>query len=651
MSRALLCTQGIKIAIQGIENLGKKKDEMAEFQVWAPNCEEVEVLLHGRFFAMAKSNDGWWSLDHHEARTGDDYQFRINHQYISPDPRSLFQPQGVSGPSRLVDLQSFRWTDSSFQARPLSSAVIYELHIGTFTPAGTFDAAIERLDHLKELGITHVELMPIAEFAGGRGWGYDGVFPFAPHHAYGGPEGLARLVNACHERGLAVLLDVVYNHLGPHGNCLLKFGPYFSDQHKTPWGSSLNFDGPYSDDVREYFIHNATMWLRDYHFDGLRLDAVHAIIDTSAMPFLEQLAAEVKHLEAQHGRHLVLIAESDLNDPRIVRPTQRDGFGFHAQWNDDFHHAVHAALTKEQGGYYADFGGLDDLACVFRRPYLYEGRFSPHRLRSHGRPAEGLHASSFIAYSQNHDQVGNRATGERLNHLISLDLAKVGAALTLLSPYVPLLFQGEEWGASSPFQYFVDFSEIPDLAKAVVEGRRKEFAGLQDVETVPDPQAVETFTRSKLNWHELNAEPHSEMLDWYRQLISVRRRLPSLVDGRIERVSSSFDEASRTMLIERGDTLLVANLSTEDCELPLQPARNTAIELTSNSRASYKSGKLFIPGQSIVLLVHPQNSVSRQINRKDQQELLSAKKRVDDGHRVVVSPNHRPHRQEHFSSK
>jgi maltooligosyltrehalose trehalohydrolase len=578
---------------------------MTEFRVWAPAADAMELVVEQRFHEMDRVENGWWALDDSDAEPGYDYQFRINKKHVHPDPRSCFQPQGVRGPSRVVGFESFAWTDHSFQSRPLSAALLYELHVGTFTPAGTFDSAIARLKHLAELGVTHVELMPVAEFCGGRGWGYDGVFPFAPHHAYGGPAGLAAFVNACHEHNLAVVLDVVFNHLGPSGNCLHHFGPYFTDRHKTPWGSSLNFDGPYSDDVRKYFLDNATMWLRDYHIDGLRLDAVHAIVDTSATPFLEQLAAEVKHLEAQVGRHLTLIAESDLNDPRIVRSQERDGFGFHAQWNDDFHHALHAVLTEETNGYYGDFGGMDDLACVLRRPYLYDGRFSPHRLRSHGRPAYGVHASSFVAYSQNHDQVGNRATGERLHQLISIDLAKVAAALTILSPYVPLLFQGEEWAASSPFQYFVDFSEDPELAKSVVEGRRKEFAGLQDVESVPDPQVEDTFERSKLDWDELSEDYHQEMLAWYRELIKVRRRLPALVDGRMERVSTSYDNESRTLVVEREGTFLAANLGRDECQLDLFLGENARIEIASTSGVRTMADKLMLPGQSIALVVRP----------------------------------------------
>jgi maltooligosyltrehalose trehalohydrolase len=575
---------------------------MTEFRVWAPLRDKVELLLGEAPHALKRTTGGWWRTDIDGVAFGQDYQYRLDAQEVWPDPRSLYQPNGVRGASRLIDVRSFSWTDDGFQARPLSSALIYEIHVGTFTPEGTFEAVIERLDHLVRLGVTHLELMPVVEFAGERGWGYDGVFPFAPHRVYGGPIGLAKLVDACHSRNIAVILDVVYNHLGPSGNCLGEYGPYFTDRHKTPWGSSLNFDGPYSDDVRQYFVDNAVMWLRDYHIDGLRLDAVHAIVDTSAFPFLEQLAAEVRHLEAQVGKHLTLIAESDLNDPRIIRPQLNHGFGFHAQWNDDFHHAIHAALTQENAGYYSDYGGLDDLACVFERPYLYTGRFSPHRLRSHGRPSEGVHASSFIGYSQNHDQVGNRATGERLHQLLPFDLAKVAAALTILSPYVPMLFQGEEWAASSPFQYFVDFSEDPNLASAVVEGRRQEFAGLQSASTVPDPQDVDTFERSKLNWREADADDHRAMLQWYEQLIQARRRLPALVDGRLERVKTRYDQQRQWLIIEREKTYFLVNIGADPVEIALGDVRRLTLELASSDPVEVQRHVVRMPGHSVALL-------------------------------------------------
>jgi maltooligosyltrehalose trehalohydrolase len=385
-------------------------------RVWAPNAEIVQAVTNGGSIELEHEASGWWTgqacLEH-----GQDYCFRVDRGGSLPDPRSPWQPYGVHGPSRHVDHSKFDWTDARWQPKPLSSAIIYELHVGTFTNTGTFESAIDRLDHLAQLGITHVEIMPVAEFQGNRGWGYDGVALYAPHQSYGGPEGLKRLVDACHARNLAVLLDVVYNHLGPSGNYLPVFGPYFSEQHHTPWGAALNFDGPHSAEVRRYFCDNAAMWLRDYHIDGLRLDAVHAIIDTSAVPFLEQLSTEVKQLEAHLGRHSVLIAESDLNDPRVIRSPELGGYGIDAQWSDDIHHALHTVLTGEQNGYYEDFGNLDDLSGAMHQPYVYAGRHSAHRKRPHGRPAVGLRGHQFVAYLQNHDQLGNRAQGERICEL------------------------------------------------------------------------------------------------------------------------------------------------------------------------------------------------------------------------------------------
>ena len=456
---------------------------------------------------MTARADGWWTAEAVSAAPGTDYAFRLDGGPPLPDPRSVWQPQGVHGPSRVLDHGAFPWTDGRWQQGPLPSAVLYELHVGTFTPEGTFEAAIARLDHLVDLGITHVELMPVAEFPGSRGWGYDGVDLYAPHHAYGGPEGLKRLVNACHAKGFAVLLDVVYNHLGPAGNYLERFGPYFTARHQTPWGPAVNLDGPGSDEVRRFFCDNALMWLRDYHLDGLRLDAVHALVDTSAVSFLEQLAAEVHALEAHLGRHLVLIAESDLNDPRVVRPPELGGYGLGAQWSDDFHHALHTVLTGERDGYYADFGSLADLAKALTGTFVYDGRYSHFRGRRHGRPTAGLTGDHFLGYLQNHDQIGNRAQGERSSHLPNSGRLKIAAALVLTSPFIPLLFQGEEWGASTPFQYFTDHDD-PELGRAVREGRRVEFAGFGWApEAIPDPQDPATFARSKLDWQERARSP------------------------------------------------------------------------------------------------------------------------------------------------
>jgi maltooligosyltrehalose trehalohydrolase len=486
--------------------------------------------------------------------------------------------------------------------------VIYELHVGTFTPEGTFEAAIEKLPHLAALGVTHVQLMPVAEFEGDRGWGYDGVDLYAPHHAYGGPQGLERLVDACHGRGLAVLLDVVYNHLGPMGNYLDQFGPYFTDLHQTPWGPAVNLDGAYSDDVRRYFCDNALMWLRDYHIDGLRLDAVHALIDTSAVPFVEQLTTEVDELEAHLGRHLVLIAESDKNDPRVVRPWEIGGFGVDAQWSDDFHHALHAVLTGEQAGYYADFGAIADLATAFQQPYVYAGRHSAYRRRRHGRAPVGLSGNKFLAYAQNHDQLGNRAQGDRLCHLTNSARERIGAALVLTSPFIPLLFMGEEWSASAPFQYFVSFLD-PALNRAVREGRGREFADfVLHAGELPDPGDPATFERSKLPWDEAGRPPGRAMIGWYRRLIAIRRRMAALTNGRLDLVDTRHDEAAKWLVIERGPVTVVCNFALQTQDIPLTPGRSSTVLLASHDEATVADDRLSAPPESVTILGVPEDA-------------------------------------------
>jgi maltooligosyltrehalose trehalohydrolase len=574
---------------------------MHTFRVWATIPERVEVQVGRQRFPMRRGEDGWWSAAVEAARPGSDYGFVLDGEGPFPDPRSPWQPNGVHGLSRLVDHGAIRWEDAGFRAGPLSAAVIYELHIGTFTPAGTFDAAIGRLDHLVHLGVTHVELMPVNQFSGRHGWGYDSVDLFAPHQAYGGPDGLKRLVNACHQRGLAVLLDVVYNHLGPSGNYLGRFAPYFNPRYHTPWGSAINFDGAYSDEVRRFFCDNALMWLREYHVDGLRLDAVHAILDTSAIPFLEQLGAEVRQLAAQANRPLIVIPESDLNDPRLIWPSERGGFALDAQWSDDFHHALHTVLTGEKAGYYEDFGALADLAKALREAYVYDGRYSRHRRCSHGRPPVGLTGHRFLGYAQNHDQVGNRARGERLSQLVSLGRLKAAAALVFASPFVPMLFQGEEWGASTPFQYFTDHPE-PDLAEAVRQGRRKEFASFGwKPEEVPDPQAPETFDRSKLDWSEPAREPHAGLLDWHRRLIRLRRAEPALADGRLELVQCRFNVPGSWFLLERGLFTVACNFSGQLQHLPLRPGSHQCL-LESDSGLRPVDGGLNLPPDAVAIL-------------------------------------------------
>lgn len=548
------------------------------FEVWAPRAKQVALVLEDRRVAMSSQARGWWRVDVPEAGAGVRYAFALDDGPPRPDPRSLDQPDGVHGFSRVFHQRSYVWRIGRFCAPPLSSAVLYELHIGTFTPDGTLAGAIQRLDHLVDLGVTHVELMPVNAFDGQHGWGYDGVCWYAPHPAWTGPEGpngLKRFVDACHERGLAVILDVVYNHLGPSGNYLAEFGPYFSESYSTPWGPAINLDGPGSDDVRRFICDNALMWLRDYRFDALRLDAVHAFHDRSAVHLLEQLCREVRLLEAAEGRQLVIIAESDLNDPRLVRSVEAGGFGCDAQWSDDFHHALHAVLTGERSGYYADFGELSHLATALRRAFVYDGVYSAFRQRRHGRPitsaAGSLPGDRFLGYIQNHDQVGNRATGDRLASLVDDQRVLAAAAIVLLAPFVPMLFQGEEWGTRRPFQYFTDHSD-PALATAVREGRRAEFEAFGwRAEDVPDPQNAETFRRSILDWTEPQEERCTRVLQWYKQLVALRRSTPGLAAGPLEQVAVRFDEAERWLAFRRGGVEVVCSFAGDGrlVEVPL----------------------------------------------------------------------------------
>ncbi len=573
---------------------------MTEISVWAPHAERVDLHLGDKPTAMRRDTRGWWRVDA-PINHGDDYGFSIDGGRELPDPRSPWQPNGVHGPSRHVDHGEFEWTDRDWRPPPLPNSVIYELHVGAFSPEGTFQAAVEHLDHLVSLGVTALELMPVNEFPGERGWGYDGVDLYAPHHAYGGPEGLKQLVDACHAHELAVIIDVVYNHLGPAGNYLAEFGPYFTGKYKTPWGDAVNFDDSSSNEVRDFFIHNALLWLRDYHFDGLRIDAVHAMLDLSAVHFLEELTDRVRAYEAEAGRPFWVIAESDLNDPRLVRSPEAGGFAMDAQWSDDFHHALHAALAGERVGYYSDFGSMAQIAAALKNAYVFAGDYSVFRGRNHGRPASGLPGSRFLGYLQNHDQIGNRATGDRTSHLLSLGLQKVGAALVMTSPFVPLLFMGEEWGASTPFQYFTDHDD-PQLGRAVSEGRRKEFESFGwSPDQVPDPQSEETFTRSKLNWSEPRSEPHAGLLDWHCRLIELRRSTPSLLDDDLTAVDVRFDEEARWIIVERGGITIACNLGTKPVELDLAQSRRASVLMTSAHEPGAEGDAIRLPAESVTI--------------------------------------------------
>jgi maltooligosyltrehalose trehalohydrolase len=530
--------------------------------VWAPHASRVQVVTGDATVEGFRGADGWWSAD---IPAGADYAYLLDDAEAPvPDPRSVWQPDGVHGPTRPYDHSSFTWTDSGWTGRALPGSLLYELHVGTFTPGGTFDSAIERLDHLVDLGVDLVELMPVNAFDGTHGWGYDGVLWYAVHHPYGGPDGLKRFVDACHARGLGVVLDVVYNHLGPSGAYLDRFGPYFSEHHHTPWGPGLNLDGPHSDTVRSYVIDNALSWFRDFHVDGLRLDAVHALSDDRAVHVLEELSSEVDALEAHLRRPLTLIAESDLNDPRMVTAREAGGYGLDAQWADDVHHALHTAVTGERQGYYADFGSLETLAFTLRHPFFHAGTWSSFRSRLHGRPVDThqIPGPRFVVYTSDHDQVGNRATGDRPSASLSPGLLAVSAALVLTSPYTPMLFMGEEWGASTPWQFFTSFDD-PDLGDAVRTGRRGEFAAHGwDTEEVPDPQDPATRDRSVLDWAEPAKDYHARVLDLYRRLIALRRARPELSDPRLDRVDVTFDEEERWLVVHRGSLRVVANLGT-----------------------------------------------------------------------------------------
>jgi maltooligosyltrehalose trehalohydrolase len=550
---------------------------------------------------MEGDETGWWRADLDDAGPGTDYGYLLDDSDRAlPDPRSAWQPGGVHGLSRLYDHSAFEWADAGWTGRWMPGSVLYELHVGTFTPEGAFDSAIERLDHLVELGIDLVELLPVTAFNGEHNWGYDGVCWYAPHEAYGGPDGLKRFVDACHARGLGVILDAVYNHFGPSGAYAPSFGPYLGEANNA-WGASVNLDGPESDEVRRYIIDSALMWLREYHFDGLRLDAVHALTDTGAVHLLEQLAVEVETLSTHLGRPLSLIAESDLNDPRLITPREAGGYGLHGQWDDDVHHALHTLLTGERQGYYADFGSLECMATVLRDAFYHAGTWSSFRKRNHGRPVDRslIPGHRFVVYLQNHDQVGNRALGDRLPAILSAGLLRVGATLLLTGPFTPMLFMGEEWGATTPWQFFTSHPE-QELAAAVANGRRREFGehGWPEGD-IPDPQAPETFLRSKLDWSEPAEAEHAEMLDLYRRLIALRKSVPDLSDPWLDRVKAWHGDQFLT--VQRGSCLVVANLAARRQRISV-PGRPGTVLLATEAGVTLSPDAVELPPESAAVV-------------------------------------------------
>jgi len=534
----------------------------------------VEVRLvapQERLAPLQKGANGYFAAEIDGVEPGSLYFFRLDGHQERPDPASRFQPRGVHGPSQVVD-PHFPWDEAGWSGLPLMDYIIYELHVGTFTPEGTFAAVIPFLDELQDLGITALEIMPVSQFPGNRNWGYDGVYPFAVQDSYGGPAGLKELVNACHRQGLAVILDVVYNHLGPEGNYLSEYGPYFTERYRTPWGPAMNFDGPGSDEVRRYFIENALHWITDYRFDALRLDALHAIVDLSPRTFLEDLADAVHWQGERLNRRVYLMAESDLNDVRLINPKELGGYNLDAHWNDDFHHALHTVLTGEQTGYYLDFGRMEQLAKGLRDGFIYTGEYAPYRRRRHGSSSRDIAPHRFVVFAQNHDQIGNRLKGERLSQLISFEALKLAAGVILLAPGLPLLFMGEEYGETAPFYYFVSHGD-PDLIEAVRQGRKEEFAAFSWQGEPPDPQAEDTFARSRLNHHLRREGKHQTLLDFHQSALKLRQELSLLLDlGRKDREILAYEKEKVLWVRMQGDlgeAVLVCHFGEKTLHLPL----------------------------------------------------------------------------------
>ena len=546
--------------------------------VWAPAAQTVELHLpsQDRLVGMIPVPGGWWTAPF-DLEPGTDYAFRVDGSPNRPDPRSALQPDGVHGPSRTVDPDTWRWTDQNWAGKDLRGSVIYELHVGTFTPEGTLDAAASRLGHLVDLGVDIVELMPLAAFPGKAGWGYDGVGLWAVHEAYGGPDALARFVDAAHNAGIGVCLDVVYNHLGPSGNYLSVFGPYFTPAHHTPWGEAVNYDHDGSQQVRAFVIDSALRWMRDFHIDALRLDAIHEIKDDAAAAatpqrhVLAELSDAVAALSIELGRPLSLVAEADLNDVGVITPTSEEppakapSLGMTAQWADDVHHALHARLTGEDQGYYGDFAEVGAWAKAYGRAFLHNGTWSTFRERNWGAPVpEDTDPRRFVVFGSDHDQVGNRAVGDRPSAILDDAALAATAALVLLSPYTPMLFMGEEWGTRTPFQFFTDHEE-DDLARSVSEGRVREFAGFGwDADEIPDPQAAATVEASRLRWSELDEAEHARMLAWYQALTTLRRNL----DWSQRTAWPQVDEIDDVLMVTYDDIVVAANLSGQERPAP-----------------------------------------------------------------------------------
>ena len=566
----------------------------AEIGVWAPLQKSVAIsLANNSKLPLIKDEWGYWKASTNKIKPGDLYKVVLDDDKELPDPASLSQPEGVHGHSQAIDLKDFKWTDNQWNNLPLHEYIFYELHTGTFTPEGTFAAIEKKLDYLLELGINAIEIMPVAQFPGSRNWGYDGVFPFAVQQTYRGAKGLQHLVNACHQKGIAVVLDVVFNHLGPEGNYLSQFGPYFTNKYNTPWGNAINFDDAYCDDVRRFFIENALMWFHDFHIDALRLDAVHAIKDFGATHILREIKMYVNQLMKETGRTHYLIVELDLNDNRYINPLEQQGYGMDAQWMDEFHHALRVTAGEERTGYYADFTGIAHLAKAYKDAFVYDGQYSPHRKKTFGIKADNP-GQQFIVFSQNHDQVGNRMLGERTSSLVSFEMQKLLAAAVMVSPYLPMLFMGEEYSEPHPFQYFVSHTD-PDLADAVRKGRKAEFAAFHVQDEAPDPVAEETFNQSKLQWNLLDKEPHKTMFQYYQTLIELRKHHPVLQHLNREQLDVEVNENRNILLLRRWHeehhVLCIMNFSKEPQKIVLPANENEWTNIFDSADPKWKGPK------------------------------------------------------------
>lgn len=588
-----------------------------EFTVWAPKLDKVGVQIvspQKRLLPMQQDEWGYWKVIAEGIEPGTLYFYKLNED-DRPDPASHYQPKGVHEASEVVDHSNMNWTDGQWSGIALEEMIIYELHVGTFTPEGTFEAIIPRLKELGELGVNAIEIMPVAQFPGDRNWGYDGVYPFGVQNSYGGPEGLKKLIDAAHQHSISVILDVVYNHFGPEGNYTSLFGPYMTETYKTPWGMAMNFDDAHSDGVRNYFFENALYWFQNYHFDALRLDAIHAIYDLGAKHFLQELAEKVDALSTSVGRKLYLIAESDLNDVRVIREPSLGGHGMDAQWSDDFHHCLHTLLTGEQIGYYQDFGKVEQLAKAYKESFVYSWDYAPHRQRYHGSDASDRPGSQFVICTQNHDQVGNRMLGERLSNLVSFEALKLAAGALMLAPNIPLIFMGEEYAEESPFLYFVSHTD-PDLVKAVREGRKQEFADFHLEGEYKDPESLDTFHESQLKWEKWQEGKHKVLRQLYQHLIALRRTIPALKNLNKQNLSASVNESDQLLFLHRWSNeskiFCIMNFNDKEVTFKATPPNGNWQKILDSSDSKWMGSDSTLPDkltENQSLIIKPQSFV------------------------------------------